>query len=182
MAAVAIESVTLSGRSLSSVCADTVNLGTDTDFAIIGKSGISGIPETEITGDIGVSPIAATAITGFSLILDSTKVFSTASQFTGQAFAADYAVPTPTKMTVAVGDMEIAYSDAESRASVSPPNVGGGDISSLTLNAGVHKFTDDINIAGGKTLTLDGQNDSCAVFIFQVMYPSPLPAFSSLSH
>jgi hypothetical protein len=77
-------------------------------------------------------------------------------------------------MIAAVGDMETAYADAESRASENSPNVGGGDLSGLTLQAGVYKFTVNINIAGAKTLTLAG--DECSVFIFQVMYlsiPSP---------
>jgi hypothetical protein len=177
MAATAVQSVALSGRGLSSECAaDAVALGTAGDFAIIAKSGISGIPETAITGDIGVSPIAATAITGFGLTIDSTNTFSTSPQITGQAFAADYAEPTPTKMIAAVGDMEIAYRDAESRASANSPNVGGGDLSSLTLTPGVYKFTVSINIAGAKTLTLAG--DECSVFIFQVMHPSPFPFLS----
>eukprot|EP00527_Entomoneis_sp_CCMP2396_P000263 CAMPEP_0198140588 /NCGR_PEP_ID=MMETSP1443-20131203/3740_1 /TAXON_ID=186043 /ORGANISM="Entomoneis sp., Strain CCMP2396" /LENGTH=66 /DNA_ID=CAMNT_0043803069 /DNA_START=59 /DNA_END=256 /DNA_ORIENTATION=+ len=41
---------------------DPVNLGTAGDFAILAAAGISTINST-ITGDIGVSPIAATAMT-----------------------------------------------------------------------------------------------------------------------
>jgi hypothetical protein len=49
----------VAGRGLSSECAaDAVNLRTAGDFAIIGKSGISNVARTVITGDIGVSPIA----------------------------------------------------------------------------------------------------------------------------
>src|SRR5665647_2180802 len=59
-----------------------VSLGTAGQFAILAKSGISTVPTSDITGDIGVSPIAATAITGFSLIADSTNVFSTSVQVT----------------------------------------------------------------------------------------------------
>src|SRR3989339_1670007 len=47
-----------------------VNLGTAGNFVILTKSGISTVPSSAITGDIGVSPIDQTAITGFSLILD----------------------------------------------------------------------------------------------------------------
>ena len=43
-----------------------VNLGTAGNFVILAKSGISTVPTSAITGDIGVSPIDATAITGFS--------------------------------------------------------------------------------------------------------------------
>jgi hypothetical protein len=59
MAATAVQSVAISGRGLSSECAaDAVALGTAADFAIIGKSGISNVARTVITGNIGVSPIA----------------------------------------------------------------------------------------------------------------------------
>src|ERR1700690_2410427 len=44
-----------------------VNLGTAGNYVILAKSGISTVPTSAITGDIGVSPISATAITGFAL-------------------------------------------------------------------------------------------------------------------
>jgi hypothetical protein len=93
-----------------------VNLGTAGGFAILAKSGISTVPASAITGNIGVSPAAATYITGFSLIADFTNVFSTSPQVTGKVYAADYAVPTPSNLTTAVGDMELAFTDAAGRA------------------------------------------------------------------
>jgi hypothetical protein len=48
-----------------------VNLGAAGRFAILSKSGVSTVPGSMVTGDIGVSPIAASAITGFSQTLDS---------------------------------------------------------------------------------------------------------------
>jgi hypothetical protein len=47
-----------------------VNLGKAASFVILSKSGITNVPSSKITGDMGVSPIAATAITGFALIAD----------------------------------------------------------------------------------------------------------------
>ena len=78
-----------------------VDLGTAGNFVILAKSGISTTGTTSIVGDIGVSPIAATAITGFGLILDSTNTFSISSLVTGKVYAADYAPPTPANMTTA---------------------------------------------------------------------------------
>jgi hypothetical protein len=95
-------------------CSDpgcAVNLGTAGDFAILTKTGVTNVPGSKITGDIGVSPIAFTAITGFGLSADSSNQFSTSSEVTGKIYAANYAVPTPAKMTTAIGDMEIAYTD-----------------------------------------------------------------------
>ena len=57
-----------------------VNLGAAGNFAILAKSGISTVPPSVITGDIGVSPIASTAITGFSLIHAAGSSFATSTQ------------------------------------------------------------------------------------------------------
>ena len=73
----------------------TVELGEAGTFTILSKAGISTV-DSAINGDVGVSLIAATALTGFSLTLDpSTTMFSTSAQITGQAFAADYGTPFP---------------------------------------------------------------------------------------
>ena len=63
---------------------ELVNLGTADDFAILSKTGVSTTGMTSVTGDVGTSPIAATAITGFSLILDSPTTFSASSFSDGE--------------------------------------------------------------------------------------------------
>ena len=77
-----------------------VNLGTAGNYVILTKTGITTTGTTQIVGDIAVSPVAATYITGFGLIADSSNVFSTSPVVTGKIYAADYAVPTPTNLTV----------------------------------------------------------------------------------
>ena len=72
-----------------------VELGTAGDFAILAKSGVSTVPASAITGDVGVSPAAATYITGFSLTMDTTNEFATSAQVTGKLYSSDYAAPTP---------------------------------------------------------------------------------------
>jgi hypothetical protein len=132
------------------------------DYVILASAGISTVPDSKITGDIAVSPIAATAMTGFSLTADSTNVFSESAQVTGQAFAADYAVPTPVKLTTAVSNMQDAYNDAAGRTpnySEYESGILGGD-----LTAGVYKFTTDVTIAGDITFS-GGSTD---IFIFQI--------------
>jgi hypothetical protein len=64
-----------------------VSLGTLYNYAILAKTGISTVPDSVITGDIAVSPMAATGITGFTLILDSSGGSSTSTQVTGKIFA-----------------------------------------------------------------------------------------------
>jgi hypothetical protein len=128
---------------------ETVDLGTAGEYVILAKTGISTVPDSSITGDIAVSPISAAAITGFDLILDSEGVFSTASQFTGKAYAADYASPSPVELTTAVGFMETAYTNAAGRPNDDDAriNLGGGAIGGLVLTPGVYTFGVDISIS-----------------------------------
>lgn len=56
-----------------------LDLGSAGNFVILGKTGISTVPYSDITGDMGVSPVAASAITGFALIMDASTTFSTSA-------------------------------------------------------------------------------------------------------
>jgi hypothetical protein len=141
-----------------------VNLGTAGDFVILTKTGITTTGTTAIVGSIGVSPIVATSMTGFGLIADSTNTFSTSSLVTGKIYAADYAPPTPTKMTTAISDMETAFTDAAGRISPDYTELGGGDISGKTLLPGLYKWGTGVSITNGVTLA-GGPND---VWIFQM--------------
>ena len=116
-----------------------MNLRTAGDYVILAESGISTVPPSVITGNVGISPMTATSITGFSLIADATNVFSTSTQVTGKIYAADYALPTPSNLTAAIGDMGLAFTDAAGRA----PDVtelGAGSIGGMTLAPGVYKW------------------------------------------
>ena len=50
-----------------------VNLRTSGDFVILAATGITTTGTTTVVADMGVSPIAATALSGFGLIADSTN-------------------------------------------------------------------------------------------------------------
>src|SRR5665648_879103 len=63
---------------------NAVDLGLAGSYAILAKSGISSVPSSEITGNIGVSPVAATFITGFSLTMDASNEFATSTQVIGK--------------------------------------------------------------------------------------------------
>jgi hypothetical protein len=119
------------------------------------------VPTSAITGDIGVSPIAATAITGFGLALDNSTDFSTASQVTGKCFAADYGGDTPAMMSAAVSAMEAAYTEASQRPTTN--SMGAGDIGGFTLTPGVYTFTVVVSITSN--LTFSGGADD--VFVIQ---------------
>ena len=141
-----------------------VNLGTAGNFVILAKSGISTVPTSAITGDIGVSPIDSTAITGFSLILIAASPFATSAQVTGKVYAPDYALPTPANLTTAIGDMQTAYTDAAGRTIPDFTELGAGQIGGLTLVPGLYKWGTDVLISSDVTLS-GGPND---VWIFQI--------------
>ena len=113
------------------------HLGTAGNFVILAKSGISTVPTSAVTGDIGVSPINSTAITGFSLNLSAGSPFATSAQITGKVYASDYAAPTPANLTTAIGDMQTAYTDAAGRTIPDFTEQGAGQIGGLTLVPGL---------------------------------------------
>ena len=140
-----------------------VNLGSAGNFVILAKSGISTVPTAAVTGNLGVSPAAASFITGFSLTADATNVFSTSTQVTGKVFAANYTPPTPSDLTTAVSDMQLAFTAAAGRA----PDVtelGAGNIGGMTLAAGVYKWGTGLLIPTDVTLT----GSATDVWIFQI--------------
>jgi hypothetical protein len=131
---------------------------------ILSKSGISTTGTTSIIGDIGVSPAAATYITGFGLIMDASNQFSISSLVTGKVYAPDYAVPTPTNMTTAVKDMQTAYTNAAGRTAPTATELGAGNIGGMTLAPGLYKWGTGVTIPADITLS-GGVND---VWIFQI--------------
>jgi Ice-binding-like len=141
-----------------------VNLGGAAPFVILSESGITNVPTSIIRGNMGVSPIAATAITGFALVADKTNTFSTSSQVTGKIYAADYASPTPAGMTTAISDMQAAYNDAAGRKLPNYTERYGGNLSARTLVSGLYKWSTGVVIY--KNVYLSGGANS--VWIFQI--------------
>jgi hypothetical protein len=153
--------------ALSSVAAlgpAAVNLRTAGNFAILSKTGVSTVPPSVITGNIGVSPIAATGLTGFSLTVDSTGTFSTSGQVTGQLFAASYSAPTPATLTAAIGDMGTAFTDATGRVNPNFNNLASGAIGGRILGPGLYKWTSAVTI--GSDVTIAGSFED--TWIFQI--------------
>jgi hypothetical protein len=151
--------------SLSANAESVVNLGLAGNYAILAKSGISSDPASAITGDIGVSPIAATAITGFGLTLDATAQFSTSTQVSGSAYAASYGGSTASLLTTAVSNMEAAYTDAASRPNTSADTLNPdiGLLTNFEFEAGVYTFGTDVVLDG----TINFTGDADDVFIIR---------------
>jgi len=140
-----------------------VTLGTAGDYVILAKSGVSTTGVTAVVGDIGLSPAAASYVTGFALSSPPTT-YSTSSQVTGKVWAANYAVPTPANLTAAVHNMQTAYTDAAGRTSPNFTELGAGNIQGLTLVPGLYKWGTGVSIPSAVTLA-GGAND---VWIFQI--------------
>jgi hypothetical protein len=142
-----------------------VDLGTSGNFVILTKTGISTTGTTSIVGDIGVSPIDHTAITGFILILDPAGQWSSSNLVVGKVFAADYEVPTPTMLITAVSDMETAYTDAAGRTLPDYTELYSGDLTGQTLTHGLYKWSTGVLVsAGGVTIS----GTASDVWIFQI--------------
>lgn len=142
---------------------ESVDLGLAGDFVILTKTGISTVPSSVVKGNIGVSPIDATAITGFSLTADATNEFSISNQIIGKAYASNYASSTSSNLTTAISNMETAYTNAAGRAA-NYTELYSGDISGKTLAPGVYKWGTGVLINSDVTLIGNANN----VWIFQV--------------
>lgn len=139
----------------------TVDLGTADAFAILAGTGITNVPTSVITGNVGVSPASGSTISGL-----------TCPEVTGTIYSVDAAGPAcrvenGPLMVTAKNDLTAAFIDAAGRTPVTtvPTELGG-----TTKVAGVYDSaatTFDIT-AGAGPLVLDGQGDPSSVFIFEM--------------
>ena len=134
-----------------------VNLGVAGNFAILSKSGITDVYKSTITGDVGTSPIAGTA-----LLLACDEVAG--AIYTVNDAGPACRVVSPSMLTTAVLDMQAAYTDAAGRTDPDFLNLGAGTIGGKTLTPGLYKWTSTVNIP--TDITIAGSADD--VWIFQV--------------
>src|SRR3970040_2588735 len=141
----------------SSQTLEAVNLGVAGNFAILSKTGVTDVYKSAFTGDVGASPI-----TGAAILLKC-------DELTGTIFSVDAAGPAckitdATRLTTAVGDMQIAYTNAAGRVNPDFLNLGAGTIGGKTLTPGLYKWTSTLNIP--TDITISGSPTD--VWIFQV--------------
>jgi len=162
--AAANQTITIPANNINSPA--PINLRTAGNFTILTETGISTTGVTSIIGDIGVSPIASTAITGFGLIKDASNQFSHTPIVTGRVYAANYAPPTPSKMTTAVSDMKTAFTTANGLVFPAPKvQIYAGDLSGHTLRPGLYKWSTGVLITNVGVTLSGGPND---VWVFQI--------------
>lgn len=143
-----------------------VNLGLAGNYNMLTKTGISTTGTTSIEGNLGVSPAAATAITGFGLIMDASGQFSRTPIVTGKVYAADYAAPTPSNLTTAVNNMQTAYTTANGLVTPAPiVDLGAGNISGKILPPGLYKWSTGVLITNAGVTLSGGPNDT---WVFQI--------------
>lgn len=136
-----------------------VILGGAGNFAILSKTGVTDVPSSAITGNVGSSPISG-AFVGIGCPEVNGTIYSV------DAAGPACAVADPVLLTAAIGDMQTAYTDAAGRpAGVGPfLNVGAGTVANQTLVAGTYTWGSNVTIPTDLTLN-GGPND---VWIFQV--------------
>jgi Ice-binding-like/PEP-CTERM motif len=125
--------------------ATTIDLGTAAAFGVLGASTVTNTGPTTIVGDVGVDP--GSSITGTGSIT-----------LTGSYHVTDGVAAT------AQADALTAYNTA---ALLAPTMVlTGTDLGGLTLTPGVYFFSSSAQLTG--TLTLNGEGNPNAVFVFQI--------------
>ena len=125
----------------------SVPMGKTSNFAILAGAAVTSTGETNITGDLGLSP--GTSVGGFPPgILIGTQLIN--DEIANQA-----------KL-----DLTIAYNDAAGRTSKDMVTLSG-NIGGLTLTPGLYKSTSSLEISSGD-VTFDAKGNADAVFIIQI--------------
>jgi len=135
-----------------------VNLRSAVNFVVLTKAGITDVPASAITGNVGTSPI-----TGAADLLTCTEV----KGFVYSVAAAGpdpCSIKDPTKLTAAILDMETAYTDAAGRKDPDFVNLRSGDIGGMRLVPGLYKFDGTVSLP--TSITLVGTESD--VWIFQI--------------
>ncbi|WP_150913914.1 ice-binding family protein [Marinobacter halotolerans] len=145
---------------------EPVNLRTAGDFVILTKTGITNVPVSAITGDIGSSPITAAAMDNVSCTEITGTIYGSDAAYSGSGDVTCFAgaAPDNTLVANAVLDMGTAYADASGRTTPDYTELHAGDVSGKTLVPGLYKWGTNVLINTDVTLS-GGAND---VWIFQV--------------
>jgi hypothetical protein len=126
--------------------AQTIVLGSAASFAVLGSTTVTNTGFTTVTGDLGVSPSGS--IVGFA-----PGVVSGGTIHLNDGTSA-----------LARTDASTAFTQLAALTSTS--NRSGQDLGGLTLTSGVYTYSAAAAMNG--ILTLDGQNQSNALFVFQI--------------
>jgi hypothetical protein len=156
----------LTGLTAAFAAGSAVGLGLADSFAVLGFSGVTASTPSVVSGDVGLSPAAGTLYSGL-----------TTGMVTGTIYAVDATGPeggagnNPGLLSSATGALATAFTNAGQAPSGVNGGIVTGDLGTFNggiLTPGVYKDNGAPNsLAITGTLTLDGQGDPNAVFIFQ---------------
>jgi hypothetical protein len=168
----------------TSSCAAAPALGAAATFGSLG--GITGATNTGIstvvTGDMSSTATTTSAITGFhdaaTPVPDIyTETAGNIGLVTGRIYTCTVSTTGPTSGAVnpasctvatnALADAQTAYNSLVAVPGGIDPSGAGGELGGLTLGPGVYKTPTSFMVGSGD-LTLDGQGDANAVWIFQM--------------
>ena len=169
----------------TSSCAVAPPLGVVAPFGSLG--GASGATntgtKTVITGDMSSTATAPSSITGFhdsatpandiytqtaaNIGLVTGRIYSCTNSTTGPNSVPPGSVPNCTIATNALAAAVTAYNSLVAVSGGIDPSGPGGELGGLTLGPGVYKRATSFMVGSGD-LTLDGQGDANAVWIFQM--------------
>lgn len=143
-----------------------VNLRTAEDFVILSKTGITNVPVSAITGDIGASPITAAAMDNVTCAEITGTIFGSDATYTGSADVTCFKgnAPDNTLVANAILDMGTAYTQTAGRVSPDFTELHAGDISGQTLAPGLYKW--GTNVLINTSVTLNGSPTD--IWIFQI--------------
>lgn len=141
-----------------------VDLLTADSFAVLAGSAVTNVPTSVITGNMGLSPAAGTFY----------DAGVTQAQVTGTIYTTNAAGPAGYVENLALvnqakDDLVTAYTDAANRTPTTSYGAVDNTFGGKTLTAGVYAFghAATANLTAASPLTLDGEGDANAVFIFQ---------------
>ena len=123
-----------------------VALRSAASFGVLAGATVTSTGATVVNGDVGLSPGVAVVLAAPGIVTGTVHVNDPIAQ-------------------AAQGDLAIAYADAAGRSA--SPVILVGNIGGLTLGPGLYRSTSSLAISAGD-LTLDGQGNPNAVFIFQI--------------
>jgi hypothetical protein len=128
----------------ASAAQPAVGLGTASAYAVLAGQTVTNTGPSVISGDVGLYP--GTAVTGFppGTVGNGTENVADAAALQAQ------------------DDLTTGYNSAAGRT---PANVVSADLGGQSLVAGVYKASSSMGLTG--TVTLNGQGNAGAVFIFQ---------------
>ncbi|MCE5301083.1 MAG: DUF3494 domain-containing protein [Spirochaetia bacterium] len=133
----------------------TVVLGTASVYAVLSSSAITNVPNSAITGDVGLSPGVRSDIAGL-----------TVGEVNGSIYASDDSLAVANMLILDRIDALNAYNDAVNAGRGTATSIAG-NLNGLTLAPGLYESGSSIEISPGGILYLDAQGNADGVFIFR---------------